>query len=138
MATPTYRRPLFPGLVFNEQSEPAEIAYVGSEPQYVILEAGFRRHVPAEQVDRQVLNWLREQILANRDMVTQGTLAMLGQDDLFTKALIDASIEHIDQLLEQGLPEDLVNWLGMFGFRITVDVHGAVVEVNAPMAGEQR
>jgi len=137
MATPAHRKPLFPGLVFNEQNEPAEVAYVGSEPQYVILEAGFRRHVPAEHVDRQVLDWLREQILANREMVTQGTLAMMGQDDLFTKALIDASIEHIDQLVEQGLPEDVVNWLGMFGFRVTVDLHGDVVQVNTPMAGEQ-
>jgi hypothetical protein len=137
MPTAGTSKALFPGLIFNEQGEPTEVAYIGDEPQYVILDAGFRRHVPAEYVDRQVLDWLRQQIQANRDLVTQGALSMLGQDDLFTKALIDASIEHMDdEVMKQGIPEDALAWLGMFGFRITVNVHGDVVEINAPAAGE--
>jgi len=126
------RRALFAGLVFNEEKKPAEVAYVGGEPHYVILDAGFRRHVDSEYVDRQVLRWLQEQIFANREMVTEGMLTMLGKDDLFTKAMIDASIQNMDQLIEQGIPEDARTWLGMFGFRITVDIHGEVVDIDMP------
>jgi hypothetical protein len=59
-------------------------------------------------------------------------MAMLGKDDLFTKAMIDSSIENIDLLIEQGLPDDARTWLGMFGFRIIVDVHGDVVRTDLP------
>jgi hypothetical protein len=48
------RQALFAGLVFNEEDEPAQVAYVGNEPSYVIVDAGFRRHVESEYVDRQV------------------------------------------------------------------------------------
>jgi predicted RNA polymerase sigma factor len=83
-------------------------------------------------VDRQVLHWLQEQIFANREYVTEGVLAMLGKDDLFTKAMIDASIQNIDRLIEQGLPDDVRTWLGMFGFRIIVDIHGEVTRTDLP------
>jgi hypothetical protein len=126
------RQALFAGLVFNEENEPAEVVYVGDESHYVILDAGFRRHVDSEYVDRQVLHWLQEQIFANREYVTEGVLAMLGKDDLFTKAMIDASIQNIDRLIEQGLPDDVRTWLGMFGFRIIVDIHGEVTRTDLP------
>lgn len=128
------RQTLFSGLVFNEENEPAEVVYLGDEPNYVILDAGFRRHVASEYVDRQVLQLLQEQILANRELVTEGMLAMLGRDDLFTKAMVDASIQNMDQLIEQGLPDDARAWLGMFGFRIIVDVHGDVLHTEFPAA----
>jgi len=130
------RHALFAGLVFSEQDEPAEVVYVGAVPHYVILDDGFRRHVEAETVDRQVLELLRQQILSNRELVTQGMLAMLGKDDLFTKAMIDASVQnidrHVDVLFEQGLPEDTRTWLGMLGFKVVVNVHGEVVRLDAP------
>jgi hypothetical protein len=126
------RQALFTGLVFNEEEEPAEVVYVGDKPNYVILDDRFRRHVDSEYVDRQVLRWLQEQIFANRELVTEGMLSMLGKDDLFTKAMIDASIQHMDQLIEQGLPDDARTWLGIFGFRIIVDIHGDVVRIDLP------
>ena len=130
------RHALFAGLVFSERDEPAEVVYIGAVPHYVILDDGFRRHVEAETVDRQVIELLRQQILSNRELVTQGMLAMLGKDDLFTKAMIDASIQnidrHIDVLLEQGLPEDTRTWLGMLGFKVVVNVHGEIVRLDAP------
>jgi hypothetical protein len=127
-----YSGPLFSGLVFNEQGQPAKVATIGGEPHYVILDGDFRRHISSEHVDRQILSWFQEQIAANRDMVTQGVLAMLGRDDLFSKAMVDASFNNLDDLIRQGLPEDARTWLGMFGFRVTVDVHGDVVSINAP------
>ena len=130
------RHALFAGLVFNEQDEPAEVVYIGATPHYVIPDDGFRRHVEAETVDRQIIELLRQQILSNRELVTQGMLAMLGKDDLFTKAMIDASVQnidrHVDVLFEQGLPEDTRTWLGMLGFKVVVNVHGEVVRLDAP------
>ena len=126
------RQALFAGLVLNEQDEPAEVVYVGNEPHYVILDSGFRRHVASEHIDRQVLHWLKEQFFANRELITEGILDMLGKDDLFTKAMIDASLQNMDQLIEQGLPDDARTWLGMFGFRIIVDIHGDVIRTDLP------
>jgi hypothetical protein len=130
------RHALFAGLIFNEQDEPAEVVYIGAVPYYVILDDGFRRHVEAETVDRQVIELLSQQILSNQELVTQGMLAILGKDDLFTKAMIDASIQnmdrHVDVLFEQGLPEDTLTWLGMLGFKVVVNVHGEVVRLDAP------
>jgi hypothetical protein len=126
------RQALFGGLVFNEENSPADVVNIGDEPHYVILDQDFRRHVASEHIDRQVLRWLQAQILSNQQLVTEGMLSMLGKDDLFTKAMIDASIHNIDNLIDQGLPDDARTWLGMFGFRITVDIHGDLLHVELP------
>jgi predicted RNA polymerase sigma factor len=57
---------------------------------------------------------------------------MIGKDDLFTKAMIEASINQMDRLLEQGIPEEMRAWLGMTGFRVIVDYRGRVVCVEQP------
>ena len=126
------RQPLFAGLVYNEEGEPAAIEYVGDTPCYVVLDADFRRYVESEKVDRSVLDVFREQIFSHHELVTEKILEMLGRDDIFTKAMIDASIRNMDQLLDRGLPEDARNLLGMVGFRVIVDYHGDVVEVKLP------
>jgi hypothetical protein len=63
-------------------------------------------------------------------------LEMLGRDDLFTKAMIDASIKNMDQVLDQGLPDGARTWLGMLGFRVVIDSHGEVVRLDMPEQDE--
>lgn len=130
------RQALFSGLVFDELGNALEEARVGDEAHYVIDDHGFRFHVIAEHVDRHVLHMLREQIMENKELVSDSTLRLIGKDDLFTKAMIDSSIknigEHMDRLVEQGLPSGAQQWLGMLGFRIIVDHHGDVVGVEQP------
>lgn len=124
---------LFANLIFNERDEPVEVVYLEGNPYYVILDAGFRRHVEAAYVDRQVVTVIHEQILSQRELVIEGILQMMSQDDLFTKALVDTSIEHLDErLFEQGIPEEARAWLGMMGFKIVVDHHGDVVRLDMP------
>lgn len=123
---------LFEGLVFNEKGEPAEVAYVAGVAHYVVLDDGFRRHVEAREVDRQVLLFMREQMEPYRDVAVQEMMRLLGRDDLFTKAMIDASLKNVDQALDQVIPEDMRAWLGMMGFRVVVNVHGEVVHVELP------
>ena len=132
MTKKPYTKALFQSLVFNELLEPAEVAYIGSEAHYVILDDGFKRHVEAKNIDMQVIMWLQKQIFANKEIVTEGMMQMLGKDDLFTKAMIDSSIKNVDNLLEVGLPDDARMWLGMMGLKIIVDVHGEVVKIDGP------
>lgn len=133
MNNPTHRQALFSGLVFSEDGEPVETTHVGAEPHYVILDDDFRRHVPSEFVDRQVLEWIQQQATASKEIVSDQIMNMLGKDDLFTKAMIDSSITHMDQqVMDQGLPEDARMMLGMMGFKIIINVHGEVVNLEMP------
>jgi hypothetical protein len=126
------RSALFAGLVQDEEGNPVDVAMVGDVPNYVVDDAGFRRHVESEAVDRQVIEMLREQFMAHREIATQAMLEMLGKDDLFTKAMIDASLKNMDQVIEHGLPEGARAWLGMLGFRVVVNTHGEVVRLDMP------
>jgi hypothetical protein len=131
------RSALFAGLVQDELGNPVEVVMVGDEPCYVVEDVGFRRHVESRTVDLQVIEMLREQFLAHREIATDAMLEMLGKDDLFTKAMIDASIKNMDQVLEQGLPSGARAWLGMLGFRVIVDTHGGVVRLDMPEQYEE-
>jgi hypothetical protein len=72
----------------------------------------------------------------NEELISLGTMRMLGQEDIFTKAAIEESLRKADQqfeaLLQTGLPEDMLAWLGMMGFQVRIDVHGDVLEVIQP------
>ena len=126
------RTALFQGLVRDEDDNPVDVVMVGSVPNYVIDDDGFLRHVEAEAVDRRVIELLREQFMAHQEIATEAMLQMLGKDDLFTKAMIDASIKNMDQIIEQGLPDGARAWLGMLGFRVVLDRHGEVINLDMP------
>lgn len=129
-------QPLFAGLVVDENDQVVETAMVGSEPMYVVNDAGFRRHIPAEYVDRQVLNFLKEQISGHEDLLSEQTAKMLGQEDIFSKAIIEKQFRNIDQQFEQllktGIPEEGRAYMGMMGFRIVINFHGDVVRIDQP------
>lgn len=126
------RTALFAGLIQDEDGNPVEVAMVGDVPNYIVEDLGFRRHVETVAVDRQVIEMLREQFMSHREIATEAMLQMLGKDDLFTKAMIDASIKNMDQVLASGLPDGARAWLGMLGFRVIVNRHGEVVRLDMP------
>jgi hypothetical protein len=105
---------------------------------YVVDDAGFRRHIPSEQVDRQVLDRLAEMMKGSEDFLSEQTAKMLGQEDVFSVAAIQQQLKNIDkqfdQLLQVGLPEDMRAYLGMMGFRIIINIHGEVLKVDQPGA----
>ena len=125
---------LFEGLVFDELDNPLQVGSIGTDPAYVIDDAGFRRHIPSEQIDRVVLAEMKKLIQGNEDFLSEQTAKMMGTDDLFSKALIENQLKHIDQqfdmLFEMGIPEDMRTYLGMVGFKVIVNYHGEVVEVR--------
>ncbi|MCB0166411.1 MAG: hypothetical protein KDI79_19430 [Anaerolineae bacterium] len=126
------KKALFTNLVYDEDGNPVETTFIGQEPYYVILDGDFRRHVAAEEIDRQVVHWLTEQISANKDMVSEGVMNFIGKDDLFTKAMVDSSINRMDELMNQGMPDDARMMLGMMGFKIVVNYHGELVKLDMP------
>ena len=123
---------LFAGLVLDENGQPLAVAFTGDEAQYVLNDNGFQRHIDAEAVDRQVLEHLQGQIEANKDAVEEGIMKMMGSEDIFTKAAIDKSIKDMDQVLQQGIPDEARQMLGMMGFRVVVNYHGEVIRIDQP------
>ena len=133
MADSKQTQAVFSGLVYDEAGNPVGDTFVGTEPHYVIMDGDFKRHVAAEEIDRQVIEWLQKQAEDNKELVSKNVMNMLGKDDLFTKAMIDSSINRMGELMQQGLPSDARMMLGMMGFRIIVDLHGEVVDMKMPV-----
>jgi hypothetical protein len=132
------RQPLFAGLVADEAGNAVEIAHVGEEPCYVVNDGGFRRHIPSEQVDRVVLGHLAEAMKGNEGLISEQTAKMLGQDDIFSRAVIEQQLKNMekqfDTILQTGIPEEGRAYLGMMGFKIIINVHGEVIRVEQPSA----
>lgn len=125
---------LFAGLVYDENDNLVETTVVGQETFYVVDDDGFLRHVESEHVDRQVLHVFVEQLHENKDLAIEQALRMIGQDDLLTKAALDAQMRNVsvDQILEQGIPEQARQMMGMVGFRVVINVHGELVRLDQP------
>lgn len=129
-------RALFEGLVVDDRDQPVGVVHVGGEAFYVVDDDGFRRHIESEQVDRQVLREFARMIEGHEDVISESAMRMLGQEDIFTKAMIERSLsqveENFERVLESGLPEQARLSLGMMGFRVVIDVHGEVVRIDQP------
>ena len=130
------RTAVFEGLVSDEFGQAVNVGHLGDQAYYIVDDVGFERYVLAETVDRQVLRTLSEQMQAQRDLVIEGTLKFIGQEDLFAKAMVEASLdkmdENIEQVLQMGLPEEARTWLGLMGFHLVINYHGDVIDLNLP------
>lgn len=127
---------IFEGMVFDTLGRQLQVAYVGDEPTYVIDDSDFERHVPAGELDRQVWNRMSEGIEGNEDFLSEQTAKLLGQDDIFSIAVIRNQFENRDkqfcELQEKGLPYDLRMYMTMVGFQVVVNHRGEVMEVKQP------
>ena len=127
---------VFEGLVIDENDQPVSVKMVGEEPCYVVDDGGFLRHIPAKDVDRQVLDFMAKQLEGKEDLIADQTAKMLGQEDPFSRAIIENQLKNVgsqfDSLLETGIPENGRAYLGMMGFKVVINVHGEVVRVDQP------
>ncbi len=130
------RHALFDGLVIDEQDNIVSIKMIGDEAYYVVDDAGFMRHIASEDVDRQVMGQMGEMMEGMEGNISEQAAKMLGQDDIFTKAMIENQLKNmddqIDKMLEVGIPEGSRAFLGMAGFRIRINLHGDVIEIQQP------
>lgn len=131
-------RAMFEDLVYDELDNPVDVAFVGGAAFYVIDDAGFRRHIDAEQVDREILDMFLGQLEGNQDLAVAQALQMMGKDDLFTKAAVDAQLRNVDAdaILAQGIPPQARDMLGMMGFRIIINYRGELVNIDPPQLPE--
>jgi hypothetical protein len=131
-----YTHALFSGLVFDENENPVETVSIGGDPFYVVNDAGFHRHIPAIDVDKQIFSYLAEQIRGNEDVVIDQATKMMGQDDIFARAILMNQLQNIDKqfdaLASTGIPETGRQYLGMMGFRVTINLHGEVLKIEQP------
>lgn len=132
------RHALFEGLIVDEFDQPVESKMVGDEAFYVVNDDGFLRHISSEEVDRQVLAFMAKTLEGHEDVISEQAAKMLGQEDIFTRAMIERQLENIDEqfekVLETGPPQGSRAFLGMSGFRVRVDLRGQVLEVQQPGA----
>lgn len=130
------REPLFAGLVVDEQDRQVQTTYVGDEPCYIVDDQGFLRHIPSEVVDRQVLEIMRESIQGHEELLSEQAAKLLGQDDIFSRAMMTEQLKNIEQQFEEvlktGIPEDGRTYMGMTGFKIVINLHGDVIRVDQP------
>jgi hypothetical protein len=130
------KQALFSGLLVDEYDQPVDTTKVGEESFYVVNDAGFLRHVPSEQVDRQVLGRMGEMLEGHEEELSEQAAKMMGQDDIFTRAAIEKQLENLDEqfnkVLETGLPESSRAYLGMSGFKVRINLHGEVLDVQQP------
>ena len=75
-------------------------------------------------------------IEGHEDELADQTAKMLGQDDIFSRALIENQLKNLDQqfeaVLKAGIPEEGRAYMGMMGFRVKINMHGEVLEVKQP------
>jgi len=130
------RGPLFKGLVIDENDQAVTVSTVGDESFYVVNDAGFLRHIPSELVDRQVMKIMLDQIKGNEDLLTDQAAKAIGQEDIFTRALLNNQIKNMDQQFEQilqtGIPEEGLAYMGLMGFKVIINYHGDVLDVIQP------
>jgi hypothetical protein len=129
----------FEDLVVDEDGVPVSVVRLGESTFYVVDDFGFRRHVDARDVDRVVLQQFVAQLGAHREEASAAMLRMMGQEDLFAKAMVDSTLRNIDvdQLLNHELPPEVRQWLGMMGFRVVIDRHGEITRVEMPEAAAE-
>jgi len=127
---------IFTGLIYDEYDNPVQSGWIGDEPCYIVDDQGFKRHIPAEEVDRQVWRIMQEQIEGHEDLLSEKAAEMLGQDDIFTMAAIQNQFKNLnsqfDQLAQVGIPEETRMYLGMMGFKIIISIHGDVLDIIQP------
>jgi hypothetical protein len=130
--------PLFKGLIVDEYDHPVDITRIGEESFLIVDDDGFLRHIPSEQVDKQVLDSIRASIEGNEDLISEQTSKIMGQDDIFSRAIISNQLKNLDKqfemMLQTGIPEEGRAYMGMMGFKVVINIHGEVVKVIQPSA----
>lgn len=129
---------LFDGVIYDESNKSVDIANVGSEAFYVVNDDGFLRHVPSEQIDRQILRQFTDQMKGNEDYLSKQAANMFGMADIFTVAILKNQLlnidSEIDKLFETGIPDEAKKYLALSGMKINIDYHGEIVGMQLPTA----
>jgi hypothetical protein len=126
---------IFEGLVYDPSGNLLSVDYDGSEAVYILNDDGFLRHIPAADVDRQIWDVLTAPLEGNEDAISAQAAKMLGQEDIFRLRSSAANWKTKDKQFEAvqaSVYQKTARLPGMVGFRVTVDLHGEVIDVHQP------
>jgi len=134
-------RAVFEGLVFDEDGGRVNVTYIGADAFYVVDDQGFLRHIASQEVDKQVWEHMQHQIEGNEGLLSEQAAKMMGQEDIFTVAMIQNQLKDKEKqyqtLVESGIPEESRSYLGMMGFKVTINLHGEVIKIDQPGIAEE-
>ena len=126
----------FTGLIYDENENLIESVTIGNEAFYVVDDCGFKRHIDSREVDEKIVRLFTDQINGNEEYLANAAANMTGKNDLFSMVMFKNSLMNIDKEIEamfrQGPPPGLAEFLGMSGFRVNIDIHGNITNVNMP------
>jgi len=123
---------MFAELIYDENDNPLAIGWVGSDACYLYDDAGFVRHLDAEEIDRKILQFFKDQVMENKEMAIRSMLELVGKDDIFTKTALEFQLEHMDENVDQALPPQAREMLHSMGFRIIIDAQGNLLDIRMP------
>jgi len=123
---------MFEDLIYDEHGRPVKTGWVGPDVCYIVDDAGFLRHIDAVDVDKQVLRFFKNQVMAEKDIAIRTMLQMLGKDDIFTKTALEYQIAHMDENVDQMIPPQAREFLRSLGFKIIIDVQGQIIDIVMP------
>jgi hypothetical protein len=123
---------LFEGLVYSEAGLVAKAVWLGGVGHYAIPDGAINWHVEALPVDHAIIEAIKQQLASQQDEVVRAMLQMMGKDDIFTKAAIDASIRNMEDSIRQADNSQWLPWLQFMGFHVIVDLRGNIVDMVYP------
>ena len=130
----------FKGLVYDENNNLIETAAIGDESFYIVDDDGFKRHIESREVDEKIFALFTDQIEGNEEYLANAAAQMTGKTDLFSMAMFKNQLQNVDKeidnMLKQAPPPGLAEFLGMAGFKVTIDLHGNITQVNMPAVPE--
>ena len=130
----------FKGLVYDENNNLIETAAIGDESFYIVDDDGFKRHIESREVDEKIFALFTDQIEGNEEYLANAAAQMTGKTDLFSMAMFKNQLQNVDKeidnMLKQAPPPGLAEFLGMAGFKVTIDLHGNITQVNMPTVPE--
>ena len=128
----------FTGLLYDENENLIKSVTIGNEAFYVVDDCGFKRHIDSREVDEKIVRLFTDQINGNEEYLANAAANMTGKNDLFSMVMFKNSLKNIDKEIEamfrQGPPPGLAEFLGMSGFKVNIDIHGNITNVNMPSA----
>ena len=126
----------FSGLIYDENNNLIETTTVGNDSFYVVDDDGFKRHIDSRELDEKVVRLFTDQINGNEEYLANAAANMTGKTDLFSMAMFKNQLKNIDKeidaMFRQAPPPGLAEYLGMAGFKINIDLHSNIVNVNMP------
>lgn len=131
----------FTGLIYDENENLIESVTIGNDDFYVVDDCGFKRHIDSREVDEKIIRLFTDQIGGNEEYLANAAANMTGKNDLFSMAMFKNSLMNIDKEIEamfrQGPPPGLSEFLGMSGFKVHIDIHGNITNVNMPAVPDE-